>query len=618
MRFSDAFLRQVRDRASIADYAGRRLTWDARKSRPSAGDYWACCPFHQEKSASFHVLDAKGIFNCFGCGEKGDVFKLAQKLEGLSFPEAVERLAESVGMALPAEDEEDRAAADARRGLYGVLDKAARYFAEALFSAEGRAARDYLTGRGLGEAEWARFGIGYAPGGWDGLITRAGKAGVGLDALIAAGLARPGDAGRNAIDTFRDRITFEIADSGGKVIAFGARALDPKAAAKYINSPETALFHKGRTLYRLKQARETIAKTKAQGPVIAEGYLDVIALERAGIAAAAPLGTALTEDQLALAWRAGPAPLLCFDGDDAGRRAAARALALALPHFGPGKTVRIAVLPAGQDPDDLYRNGGAPALTAALSAAQPAFEALFEREQSAAPLSTPEAKADFKQRLRKLAGTIQDEETRRHYLRELLSRADAVLRPPQRPFQGRGKGRFAPQPQPHASRELRASAQGRLGVEDLLRAAVDHPPLMAKFGEWIDRLRLPNPELAAIRGAIQALTHAEAEPGLVDRAALTHHFGTIGEERAAARVSRWPAPRTRPEDNPGGDEAEAQWLARMALEVILPAILEEMAEARSRADGGDAEAFARFQALGREARALKAQATAGADEPEAA
>lgn len=619
MRFSDAFLRQLRDRVSIADYAGRKLTWDQRKSRPPAGDFWACCPFHQEKSPSFHVLDNKGLFNCFGCGEKGDVFGLAMKLEGLSFPEAVAMLAEREGMALPVEEPEDRAASDARRGLVGVMEKAAALYRDALGAPEGKAARAYLMGRGLDAAVCERFGIGFAPGRSTWLMDKLRAAGVSADAALAAGLVKRTDDDR-LIDVFRDRITFEIADGGGKVIAFGARALDPNAPAKYINSPQTALFDKGRTLYRLKQARELVAKTKADGLVIAEGYLDVIAFERAGIGAVAPMGTSLTEDQLALAWRAGPAPLLCFDGDSAGKRAAARALDLALPHIGPGKTVKIALLPQGEDPDDLFRRAGPDALAPMLAAAKGAAEALFDREKDSAPLSTPEAKASFKSRLKAAAGKIGDEETKRLYMRELLSKADALLRPEWKPnaWRSGGKGgdfrKNAPAP---LTAELRAkstiAASPVRGLEDLLRAAVDEPAILEACGEWIDRLALPDPDLAAIRAAIQALSSAESAPPAIDRAALSRHLEQSGEERALARISRWPKPAPVREDR---ENVEAQILARMTLEVILPSIQEEMAALRPKADAGDSAAFELFQALSREARALKAQALeAGLAEP---
>ncbi|HRK65297.1 MAG TPA: CHC2 zinc finger domain-containing protein, partial [Terricaulis sp.] len=285
MRFSDTLLRQVRDRVSIADYAGKRLAWDKRKTRPAAGDFWACCPFHQEKSSSFHVLDQKGIFKCFGCGERGDVFTLAMKLEGISFPEAVERIAEMAGMPLPKDEYEDRGESDHRKRLYQLVARTARLYGDALRSSGGAEARKYLQGRGLGPEEWDRFGIGLAPDEWTWTIDKLKADGFTLEEIVSAGIARDGEEGKRAIDTFRNRVTFEIADPTGKIIGFGGRALNKDAKAKYINSPETPLYSKSRVLYRLKHARELIAKTKASGLVVGEGYLDVIAFERAGIAA---------------------------------------------------------------------------------------------------------------------------------------------------------------------------------------------------------------------------------------------------------------------------------------------------------------------------------------------
>ncbi|MCA8886579.1 MAG: DNA primase, partial [Hyphomonadaceae bacterium] len=317
MRFTDTLLRQVRDRVSIADYAGKRMTWNKQKSRPSAGDYWACCPFHQEKSPSFHVLDNKGLFKCFGCGEKGDVFTLAMKLEGLSFPEAVEKFAEIAGVQLPKDDYDNRGENDQRKRLYAVTAAAAKLFSAALRSSGGADARKYLQGRGFGPEEWERFSIGFAPDEWSWAIDKLKAEGFTIEEIVQAGVARQGEDDKRAIDTFRGRITFEITDTAGKVIGFGGRALAKDAKAKYINSPETPLYSKSRVLYRLKQARELLAKTKADGLVLGEGYLDVIAFERAGIAAVAPCGTALTEEQLQLLWRSGGAPVLCLDGDSA-------------------------------------------------------------------------------------------------------------------------------------------------------------------------------------------------------------------------------------------------------------------------------------------------------------
>ena len=611
MRFTDTFLRQVRDRVSIADYAGKKLSWNARKTRAAAGDYWACCPFHQEKSPSFHVLDQKGIFNCFGCGEKGDVFTLAMKLEGLSFPEAVERIADIAGMELPKDDFADRGEDARRKRLIQLAARTARLYAEALVGREGKEARDYLRSRGFDAELCARFGIGHAPGGYTWTIDKLKAEGFTLEEMVAAGVARDGEEGKRAIDTFRDRITFEITDPSGKIIAFGARALKKDEKAKYINSPECALFSKGRTLYRFKQAREIASKAKAGGLVVAEGYLDVIAFERAGIGAVAPMGTSLTQDQLQLAWRAGGEPILCFDGDEAGKRAADRALDLALPHLGPDRTIKIAYAPNGEDPDDIHRRAGADALASLLGAASPACEALFERERARRPLTTPEARAAFKNALKEVANKIADADTRRLYFADLMARADAVLRTERAPFvpnQGGAFRRGAAPPAP-ASAELKAkSAAGggaRPAAESFLCAAADYPGVLIRFSDWIERLAIPDPELAAIRGALISLFETADDPQTIDRAALSRHLHRLGQERAAARLSRWPKPRPQ---SVSGSDVEAEWLALATREVVLPAIREELDELRAQAGRGDDAAFARFQALSREARDIEARA----------
>ncbi len=605
MRFSEDFVRQVRDRVSIADYAGRRLTWNKQKTRPSAGDFWACCPFHQEKSPSFHVLDGKGIYKCFGCGEKGDVFSLAMKLEGLSFPEAVSQMAERAGMSLPNDDNEDRGENEHRKRLLLAVARTARLYADALRGPAGASARRYLEGRGIGLEQWEQFGIGLAPGGWTWTLDKLRGEGFTLAEIVGAGLAREGEGEQRAIDTFRDRVTFEIGDPAGKIIAFGGRALDPNARAKYINSPETALFSKGRVLYRLKQARALLAKSKAGGLVVAEGYLDVIAFERAGIAAVAPMGTALTEEQLQLVWRAGGEPVLCFDGDGAGKRAADRSLELSLPHLGPARTINIAYAPEGEDPDDIFRRAGGEALAALIAAALPASAALLEREKTKRPLTTPEARAAFRAGLREAVGRIADADTRKLYFADLMAGADALLRSERPPFVPGGYKRGPPPPAPPTPElKAQASARARPAAENFLRAAADYPGVLARFSDWLDRLAITDPELAAIRAGLIALFEAGDGRGAIDRYNLSHHLSQSGQERAAARLLRWPKPRPLSE----GMDVEAEWLALATREIVLPAIKEELTELRERAAAGDQPAFVRFQALSREARDIEARA----------
>ncbi len=608
MRFTDTLLRQVRDRVSIADYAGKRLTWHKQKSRPSAGDYWACCPFHQEKTPSFHVLDAKGIFNCFGCDEKGDIFTLAMKLEGLSFPEAVEKMAELAGVPLPKEEFEDRGENDRRKRLYAITARTAKLYADALRSSGGAEARKYLQSRGLGSDIWERFGIGFAPDEWTWTLDKLKAEGFALDEIVAAGVAREGEEGKRAIDTFRGRIAFEITDAAGKAIGFGGRALAKDVKAKYINSPETPLYSKSRVLYRLKQARELIAKTKTNGLVVGEGYLDVIAFECAGIAAVAPCGTALTEEQLQLLWRSGGEPVLCFDGDTAGARAADRALDLALPQLAPGRTVRFAHAPQGKDPDDIYRRDGAEALAALVANASPASDALFTREKARHGLATPEGQAAFQAGLKEAIARIRDRDTQRAYFSELMSRANAAMRAERQ--QTRTGFQRGPAPPAPATAELKAiaAARPRPAAENFLRAAVDFPGILARYADWLDRLAISDPELAAIRAALVSLSDAHDRGRAIDRESLSLHLTRSGEERAAARVLRWPRTRSGASASAGGAELEAEFLALATRQVVLPAIKEELAELLALEEAGDPGAMARFQALNREAVRIEARA----------
>ena len=616
MRFSDTLLRQVRDRVSIADYAGKKLTWHKQKSRPSAGDFWACCPFHQEKSPSFHILDNKGLFKCFGCGEKGDVFTLAMKLEGLSFPEAVEKFAELAGVQLPKDDYDNRGENDHRKRLYAVTTSAAKLFSAALRSSGGAEARKYLQGRGFGPDEWDRFSIGFAPDEWTWAIDKLKAESFTIEEIVQAGVARQGEDDKRAIDTFRGRITFEITDTAGKVIGFGGRALAKDAKAKYINSPESALYSKGRVLYRIKQAREILARTKAPGFVVGEGYLDVIAFERAGIAAVAPCGTALTEDQLQLLWRSGGEPTLCFDGDEAGKRAADRVLDLALPHLAPGRTLKIAYAPQNQDPDDIYRAGGADAINALLDAAVPFSVAIFERELGRHGLATPEARAALQASVKAAANLITDKDTSKAYFYDLLAKANAAMRAQRPAFEPRpqnqggqpqGKGGWKKGPQilpPTAELKAHAGATARPAAENFLRAAADFPRIMARYADWLDRLEIADADLDAIRTALTELADDPESHGAIDREALSLHLTRSGRERAAARISAWPKPVSAAE----GADVEAEWLALVTREVVLPAIREELSELRMAAAEGDEAAFARFQGLSREAQKIEARA----------
>ena len=444
MRFSPSFLDEIRDRVPISQVIARRVAWDRKKTNVSRGDYWACCPFHGEKSPSFHCEDRKGRYHCFGCGVTGDHFRFLTDLEGLSFPEAVQQIADMAGVPMPLPDAQAEKREKERATLIDVMEMATSFFQEQLQTAAGAKARAYLRERGLTGRTIETFRLGYAPESRSALKNFLAGKGVGKEEIEACGLVVHGPDIPVSYDRFRDRIMFPILSSREKVIAFGGRALSPDAQAKYLNSNETELFHKGNVLYnftRARRAAQAIGGRSEPGTVIAvEGYMDVIALAQAGVEnAVAPLGTALTENQLELLWKMTPEPVLCFDGDGAGLRAAARAADLALPHIKPGRTVRFALLPDGKDPDDLVKHEGRAPFDRVLSEAKPLADMIWAREASGS-YDTPEKRAELEARLKQIVAVIADENVRRHYQQDMRERLNAFFAPARQ--QPRGEGGF--------------------------------------------------------------------------------------------------------------------------------------------------------------------------------
>lgn len=438
MRFSPSFLDEIRDRVPISAVVGRRVTWDRKKTNVSRGDYWACCPFHGEKSPSFHCEDRKGRYHCFGCGVSGDHFRFLTELDGMSFPEAVQQIADMAGVAMPQPDAQAERREKERTSLLDVMEMATAYFQEQLQSAAGARARAYLRDRGLSGRTIETFRLGYATDGRNALKEHLAGKGVPKEQIEACGLVVHGPEIPVSYDRFRDRIMFPILSSREKVIAFGGRAMSPDAPAKYLNSNETELFHKGNVLYNFARARKAAGRAGSAahgetgaGTIIAvEGYMDVIALHQAGIEnAVAPLGTALTENQLDLLWKMTPQPVLCFDGDGAGIRAANRAAELALPHIKPGRTVRFALLPDGKDPDDLVRHDGREPFDKVLASARPLAEMIWSREAGGGSYDTPESRAELEARLKQLVSVIADENVRRHYQQDMRDRLNAFFQP---------------------------------------------------------------------------------------------------------------------------------------------------------------------------------------------
>ena len=360
MRFNDQFIEELKSRLRPSDVIGRTV-----KLKRQGREFVGLSPFSKEKSPSFFVNDDKGFFHDFSSGKHGDIISFLQEAERLSFVEAIERLAGEAGMALPEPDAQSAQQEKVRAGLTDWLDLAAKWFEAELRRPPGADARAYLERRGLPASEWERFHIGLAPASRTGLKDYLVAKGAMPGELVEAGLLIVPEDGGAPYDRFRDRIIFPISDARGRIVSFGGRALDPNAKAKYLNGPDTVLFDKGRTLYGLFEARKILHSAPAaeQGDlVVVEGYMDVVACHRAGIAAAAPMGTALTEGQMELLWRLHPEPTLCFDGDAAGRRAAGRAIDRALPVLKPGRSFKFALVTGGKDPDDVLREKGAAAL----------------------------------------------------------------------------------------------------------------------------------------------------------------------------------------------------------------------------------------------------------------
>ena len=566
MRFPPQFLDQIRARVNLSSVVGRHVQWDRRKSNPGKGDYWACCPFHTEKSPSFHADDRKGRYYCFGCKASGDIFTFLTEKAGLSFPEAVTQMAGEAGLPMPVVSEAEAAREETRANLYDVMEMAAKLFQQELQSSHGAKARGYLSDRELPLAIQQEFGLGFARDDRSWLRNELAAKGVTLDQMIDTGLVVPGEGDKLPYDRFRDRVMFPIRDARGRVVAFGGRALRPDQPAKYLNSPETIIFQKGELLYNFDKARQP-AHQKAS-IIVVEGYVDVIAMHRAGLPeTVAPMGTALTEIQLGILWRTTPEPILCFDGDEAGLKAAYRALDLALPRLTPGHSLRFAFLPQGKDPDDLLRGEGAEAVRAVVAAAEPMLDVLWRRALAENDRATPERKAAFERDLRQQVGAISDEGVRRHYLDALRDRFDqlrsrAQSSQPAGSRRATGQGRFAPRYSPSgrrmqeweiplpASQRLRAAAGGASAPDAAERRSrlivlsfINHPGLLHEFWDDFAALDLASRELDSLRTRIldSAASEEGLEPAHLKAHLMERGFGPVLDrlEDQARRLNEW-------------------------------------------------------------------------------
>lgn len=511
MSLSPQWLDELRARVTLSGVISRttRLTKAGR-------EFKACCPFHNEKTPSFTVNDEKGFYHCFGCGAHGDVIRWMTDQRGLAFMDAIRELAAEAGMEVPAPDPRAAKAAEQRDSLHDVMAAAQRWFVDNLASAEGAKARAYLATRGFDQHTVARFGFGYAPEGRQALP----KALESFDAkaLVEAGLRIVVDD-KEPYDRFRGRLMLPIEDARGRVIAFGGRILDKGKtdAPKYLNSPDTPLFDKGRTLYNLHRAAPASRQTGRV--IVVEGYMDVIALAAAGIhECVAPMGTALTERQLELLWRMVETPILCFDGDAAGQRAAMRAVSRALPLLRPAHSLRIVRLPAGLDPDDLIKRDGVKGMEQVLGEARSLLDTLWLHERDAAPLASPEDKAGLKARLLHHVEAIGDADIKALYRRELLERFSAFAFPPreERPWRaasGRPDRRAG---QPTSQRLRRVVAQGarRPLIDAVVIGLVRHPAEIGALSEALAPLAAEDSRIDLLLDAFERQGELESEGAL--------------------------------------------------------------------------------------------------------
>ncbi|MGR3271049.1 DNA primase [Thalassococcus profundi] len=585
MSLPPGFLDELRTRTSLSQVVGRKVLWDNRKSNQGKGDMWAPCPFHQEKSASFHVDDRKGYYYCFGCHAKGDAISFVRETENVGFMEAVEILAQEAGMPMPKRDPQAQQKADRRTELAEVMEAAAGFFRLQLRTGQGGAARDYLARRGMSEATQERFGIGFAPDGWQNLWDHLQGKGVPAELIQAAGLVRESTKGGKPYDVFRNRIMFPIRDARGRCIAFGGRAMDPNDNAKYLNSPETELFDKGRNLYNHGPARE--AAGKGLPLIVAEGYMDVIALVEAGFGAAvAPLGTAVTENQLQLLWRISDEPIVALDGDAAGLRAAYRVIDLALPLMESGKSLRFALMPEGKDPDDLIRAEGAKGVQAVLHRALPMVQLLWKRETEGKVFDSPERKAALDKALRETILQIKDPSLRSHYGQEIKDLRWQLFRARPSGTGPRSRRDWKAPPPATDSAKLSllvaagAEGQDRLREAVILAALLSTPQIIAEFDTQVEVMTCSDPVHAALRdlllrsdGSDPAALRAEAE-NRIGAEALESLF-------AARHVAITPCVRN-PSDVDLARQTVAEELAKLDAR---RGLLAEIAEASEDLDG---------------------------------
>lgn len=610
MSLPDGFLDEIKARVRPSDIIGRSVALK-RQGREWVG----LSPFKKERTPSFFVNDEKGFYHCFASQKHGDVISWLQETQGLSFIEAVEALAAEAGLDMPKPDPQAARTEERKKSLVEWMEAAQSFFERKLKSSEAGEARGYLERRGLSMKECERFSIGYAPNSRRALKDALIAQGAPIAELVEIGLLIAPEDGGEPYDRFRDRVMFPIHDPRGRLVAFGGRALNKEARAKYLNSPETSLFHKGACLYRFPEARRFAAdpKIKAKGLIVAEGYMDVIAFARAGMGhAVAPLGTALTEDQLRLLWRAGGEPVVCLDGDSAGRRAAATAAERALPLLETGRTLRFVFLPEGQDPDDMLRERGAQALREAIGAAKPLIDVIWEREKTLEPLDDPDRRADFRKRLRALVNKINDPDLKGEYKAEFDRRLAATLgagfagRRPQRQGDWRRDKDPLAGPATASTKATRGRPRASAAARQLLLAAIEWPEIAENEAETL--AEMPLGPLDSLRDGVLDACSSE------DLARAGGLRAVLAERGFSESLKRLEAERAPMRAAMGGDQAamdaRAEAWRRLAAS-YMDKLSQEAGQAEERArlegvfEGGDSDELKKVVAAMRRGRVNK-------------
>ncbi|WP_374656468.1 DNA primase [Dongia sp.] len=606
------FLEELRRRVSIFDVVGRRVRLNRRGLQATG-----LCPFHNEKSPSFHVYEGpdEPHYHCFGCGAHGDVITFVMETEGLQFRDAVEKLAGEAGLEIPRDNPEARERAERQDTLAGVMELSAKFFESQLGGSAGRAGFDYFRRRGLTPETIKRFRLGFAPDGFEALKSKLAKENIPEAISLESGMLVKNDETGRVYDRFRGRVMFPIMDAKGRVIAFGGRALGDEKP-KYLNSPETPLFHKGRTLYNLNQAQKP-ARDKNE-IIVVEGYMDVIALAEGGFPhGVAPLGTALTEDHIQLLWRFAQEPILCFDGDAAGQKAAARGVDRVLPLLKPGLSLRFAWLPQGQDPDDLIRGpangggagGGAGAMRQVLEKAQPLVDVLWSEILAGRTLDTPERRSGFRRDLLGAINRIADKGVLEDYRREMLGRLDQMFAKPASEAPDRASIRLKtnrreyPREPGQAPNLINKGGEApRRGTalvkkqpfEVMLAILINHPDLLHRHGEAAALVPIPDRQLDKLKGALLDL--ASQYPDL-DASELRNHLMELGFSAAIEALVRHTGTISFALPSAGLAHAEAGLLHVMAI-IREPEIKAEWdAAARALEEDMSQENLDRFQAV---------------------